>query len=193
MHQSTLPGSLRARRETSPASSQSYRKSVDMHKAKDLINAPRATRGAEASGPLLSRAEIASLPGQDIMDANKGLSYLDANLLSVPDVPCSLESMTAALFQISMLPGIKSSQTNTSAVRAVVFILTSLETEAKARVTANLVMSKMEEQLASLSKRVEEVVSDAWEGLKEASSSLKGQLKAAIEGQQRASGQQPRT
>jgi hypothetical protein len=46
-------------------------------------------------------------PGQEIMNAMEGMRYLESTLLTIPDILYNVKVIMGALFQISMLPSIK--------------------------------------------------------------------------------------
>jgi hypothetical protein len=85
-------------------------------KEKETMANAKNTRRADNKSGQLSRAEIEMLPGQEIMNAKEGMRYLESTLLTVPDIPYTTESITRALFQILMLPGIKANRTNADAI-----------------------------------------------------------------------------
>jgi len=68
----------------------------------------RAMRSSEAEGQL-GRKDIEALTGQDVTNASQGMTYLESTLLTVPGILYTAETIMGALFQISMLPGIKNS------------------------------------------------------------------------------------
>ena len=61
------------------------------------------------SPPPLSQKGIEVLPGQDIARMEEGMSYLESSTLTIQGVPFMIETLVGALFQISMLSGIKNS------------------------------------------------------------------------------------
>ena len=66
--------------------------------------------------PLVSRSEIKSLPGKEVSEVAGGIKFLEAFLLTAMGVHYSTDAMVSALFQISMLTGIKCSWANTNTV-----------------------------------------------------------------------------
>ena len=104
-----------------------------------------------------SRQEVKLLPDQDITCTEKGMVYLESTLLTIPDVPYMVDKLVGALFQISMLPGIKGSKKNTNAVCTVAYVLVGLDTDVKAQAIAGAVVDQMVGQLDSLKERAEKV------------------------------------
>jgi len=80
------------------------------------------------------------------------MSYLDSTLLTVPGVPFTVETLVGALFQISMLPGIKGSWTNTNAVRSVAYILAGLDMDEKAAAIAEVVADQLTDRMREASQ-----------------------------------------
>jgi len=75
------------------------------------------------------------------------MRYLKSRLIMVPVVPCTASELVGALFQVSVLPGIKNNRANSNAVRAVTFILVDLYVNFKVRELVSLVGEKVEEKL----------------------------------------------
>jgi hypothetical protein len=105
-------------------------------------------------GSHLSRSKIEVLPGQEIMNATEGTRYLKSTLLTVPDIPYTIEVIMGALFQILMLPSIKTNHTNINAIRAAAFILSEIDTDKKAQVITEAVMVKLDIQMEALKKEL---------------------------------------
>ena len=75
------------------------------------------------------------------------MSYLESSMLTVLGVPFTIETLVGALFQISMLPGIKGSCANTNAVQAVAYVLAGLDMDKKASAIAEAVTDQITAQL----------------------------------------------
>jgi len=119
MHQNKLPTIARARPEAqSTADDQQNKASKAKYKKTNRVAAGpvRATRSTEVEGPSADRKEIESLPGKEVFDASGGITYLESTLLTVPGVPYTVDALVSALFQVSMLPGIKGTQENLNTV-----------------------------------------------------------------------------
>src|SRR6266481_9676680 len=84
---------------------------------KDKLPQREMTRMKRADAAALSRKEVKSLPDQDITGTEEGMDFLELALLTVPGV----KVLVSTLFQMSMLPGIKGSKTNTNAMRVVAY------------------------------------------------------------------------
>src|SRR5882672_2137429 len=115
MHQSKLTASVQAWPEAQSTDVQPSRinRAKEKSRAKDsALGVVRTTRSTEGEGPSTGCKEIESHPGQEA-------EYLEATLLTVPGVPYTMDMLVSALFQISMLPGVKGSWANTNAVRVV--------------------------------------------------------------------------
>jgi hypothetical protein len=78
-------------------------------KENEASSSTRMMRRADAEGGRLSREEIETAPGQEIMNSKEGKQYLEYTLLTVPRIPYTAGELVSALFQTSMLPGIKAS------------------------------------------------------------------------------------
>jgi hypothetical protein len=76
-------------------------------KEKETIANTRNTRSVDDKCGHLSREEIEEMPGQEIRNKTEGMRYLESTLLTVPEVPYTTKTIMGALFQMSMLPGIK--------------------------------------------------------------------------------------
>src|SRR6266481_225050 len=99
---------------------------------KDKLPQREMTRTKRADAAVLNRKEVESLPDQDIMGMEEGMDFLESALLTIPGVPYTVEVLVGALFQMSMLLGIKGSKTNTNAVRVVAYVLVGLDMDYKA-------------------------------------------------------------
>src|SRR6266481_3481025 len=96
---------------------------------KDKLPQREMTRMKRADAAALSRKEVKSLPDQDITGTEEGMDFLELALLTIPGLPYTAEVPVSALFQMSMLLGIKGSKTNTNAVRVVAYVLVGLNTD----------------------------------------------------------------
>jgi hypothetical protein len=76
-------------------------------KEREMAANTRNTRSTDAEGSWLSREEIEVLSEQEITDVTEGMRYLESTLLTVPGIPYTSNTLAGALFQTSMLPGIK--------------------------------------------------------------------------------------
>ena len=96
---------------------------------------PRVTRSAESEAERMKRKEIEYMAGQEVTNAKEGMRYLES---MVPGMPYTVRELVGALFEVSMLPGIKKSWTNINVVRAISDILEDMDMEAKARELAGM-------------------------------------------------------
>ena len=94
---------------------------------KDKLPQREMTRTKRVDAAVLSRKEVKSLPDQDITGTEEGMDFLELALLTVPGV----KVLVSTLFQMSMLPGIKGSKTNTNAMRVVAYVLAGLDMDYK--------------------------------------------------------------
>jgi hypothetical protein len=181
MYQSKLTGAARARQEGGPLPpAQQVRSEKEKQKTIEAVT-QRVTRSTESDGSPLSRTEIEKMDGQEVTDAKKGMSYLESTLLTVPGVPYTAETLVGALFQISMLPGIKGSRANTNAVRAVAFLLADVNLASDSQAIADSVTSKLDEQLSSFREEAATAVHEIHNKLTEATVALKEQLEEPAE------------
>ena len=174
MHQSKLTGVMWPRAEAQDnAQKVRARKEKESEKEKEKekqrqrenLNIPRLTRSTEADTPPLNRKDIEELPDQEITSTEGGMSYLDSTLLTVPGVPFTAETLVGALFQISMLPGIKGSWTNTNAVRSVAYILAGLDMDEKAAAIAEVVADQLTDRMREAESRAAAAVQEAQDQL----------------------------
>ena len=147
----------------------------------EVLGPQRATRSAEAGTPPLSRKEVKSLPDQDVSGTEEGMHYLESTLLTVLGVLYTAEVLVRALFQISMLPGIKGSKANTNAVRAVAYVLAGLDTDDKAQAIAGAVADQLTGQIGEVREKAVAAVSEAAGKLNEAANLLKEQSEGVVE------------
>ena len=126
------------------------------------------------------RASIEGLAGQSVTNAAEGVSHLDLNRLTVPGEATSMDNLAGTLFQISMLPGIRSNKSGVDAIHAVAFVPAQAELDSKSLDIAEAVTAQVEARLDMLTAGAEARVA-------EASRSLKSQVEAVIKAQLRAS------
>ena len=136
---------------------------------------PRTLRSGAEGGQRWLRASIEGLAGQSVTNAAEGVSHLDLNRLTVPGGATSMDDLAGTLFQISMLPGIRSNKSGVDAIRAVAFILAQAELDSKSLDIAEAVTARVE-------ARLDVLAADAEARVAEASSSLKSQVEAIIKG-----------
>ena len=148
----------------------------EKHMHRDAQTNLRAMRSTDVDAIPPSRQEVESLPDQDITCTEEGMAYLESTLLTVPDVPYMADMLVGALFQISMLPGIKGSKINMNAVHTVAYVLAGLDTDDKAQAIAGAMVDQMAGQLDSLKERAEKVVDKAQVRLQEVANSMKVQM-----------------
>jgi hypothetical protein len=132
MHQTRITGTLRPRPET---------------RDRDAPGTTRITRSTETENASMSRKEIETLTGQEVSNAEEGIRYLEHTLLTVPGAPLSADTLSGALFQVSMLPGIRGSKANSNAVRAIAFTLAGIESQDRSQLLTSAVVEKLEEHL----------------------------------------------
>ena len=94
-----------------------------------------------------------------------GLEYLELTQLVAPDTSCMVEALATALFQISMLPGVKNSHSSLNAIRVVMYLLMDSDPEVVSSVIANAVTSKIKVQVVTLREEVAAEVAEIHEGL----------------------------
>jgi hypothetical protein len=121
------------------------------------------------------------LVGQEIMDATDGVHYLESTLLTVPGTPYTAVELTGALFQISMLPGIKMSHVNKNAIRAIAFILSDLDMDKKVAAIAGTVMEKMDDQMKVLRDEAATITALATDKVTKITNTLKTQIAMIVE------------
>ena len=147
-----------------------------------LRDPPQSMRSSKLEAPPLSRKGIEALPGQDITSMEEGMSYLESSTLTILGVPFTIETLVGALFQISMLPGIKGSCANTNAVQAVAYILAGLDTDEKASAIAEAVMDQITARLGEVGNKAVEVVQEAKEQLRGMIGNMAETMKAVTAG-----------
>ena len=126
--------------------------------------------------------EIEVQVGQEVMNSEEGMRYLESTLLMVPWVSYTATELVGMLFQVLMLPKIKNSWVNSNGVRAVTYILADLDLDLKVKEMENVVVDKFKVMLNELQANVTWVVDMAKEQVKEVVAALRTQIGDTIQG-----------
>jgi len=135
----------------------------------------------ESEGERMSE-EIEVQVGQEVMNSEEGMRYLESTLLMVPWVSYTATELVGMLFQVLMLPKIKNSWVNSNGVRAVTYILADLDLDLKVKEMENVVVDKFKVMLNELQANVTWVVDMAKEQVKEVVAALRTQIGDTIQG-----------
>jgi hypothetical protein len=137
----------------------------DKEKRKDRRNkgesSTRTTRSTEIDRRRMSREEIEVMTWQEVTNAKEGKWYLESMLLTVPGTPYSVSKLSGALFQISMLAGIKTSWANVNTIHAIAYILTEIDMDKKTQSFADTMTGRLERQKQLLENEVKTITEQA--------------------------------
>jgi hypothetical protein len=120
-------------------------------------------------------------PGQEIKNSAEGMKYLESTLLMVPGTPYITGALASALFQISMLPGIKTSCANMNTVQVVAFMLLEINLEKKVNAITEAVMMKLDNQIKSLKDKTTAVTTAIRDKVTQIADTLKTQIATVVE------------
>ena len=143
---------------------------------KDKLSQREMTRMRRLDAAALSRKEVESLLNQDITGMEEGMDFLESALLTVPGVPYTAEVLVGALFQMSMLPGIKGSKTNTNAVRVVAYVLVGLDMDYKVQAISGAVTDQLAGQIGEIRDKAEAMMGEMQDKLQEVANHMKGKV-----------------
>ena len=126
-------------------------------------------------------ANIVELAGQEVTGADNGMSFLEANMLSqltAPGGASTTDELAGVLFQISMLPAIRTNKASTNTVRAVAFILAEGSLDGRPETIAEAVSSRMDSQMGTLKEELNAFAADVEARAAATAANLKLQVEA---------------
>src|SRR6266481_2220539 len=176
LHQSKLMGPPGTLLPNNPPSSAQKTVQLDTNRPKDPATCTRSLRSTTDSSLRWSRTSIEELAGQDINSAEEGASYLELNRLTAQAGEYSADDLAGALFQITMLPGIRSNKSGVDAVRAVAYVLAGAALDSKAHDITEAVSACIDTQMDVIRTDMDTLAADAEARAAAASALLKAQI-----------------
>ena len=110
------------------------------------------------------------------MSTAEGMTYLESAQLTVSGIPFMVEALVGELFQISMLPGIKTSRENTNVVRVAAYVLAGLDMDEKVAAIAEAVSDQLTTQMDEVKGKAVVAIHDTQEQMWEVLGKVKEQI-----------------